>query len=559
MQLVEAGEVELDDPVSQYLGAFSGRPAGAVTIRQLLTHTSGWSTLQGNSSPAISPAAGTSSRSGGPLATMTPAHTPDVTWEYSDTNYEILGRVIEVVAGQETRPTSRPTSWNRWGWCTASSPTVRSMMHPWRPGTGPGRHQTTAAGEPDRGRNGPARWDHRERLRSGAVLMTMMNGRDDVLSAAGKALMMRPDGDRSPFYGFGWFVDPANGSVWHSGTSPGFESLARMLPARRGGSYVLRTTAAAGSGSERRAGWRRRPGPGTRPRLRRRKDPEGCAPERRAHRPACSCLSPPASAWSAASHRPRPGSAPVPPFSGCFKFIVPRCHARRGLGSPSASRAGCSSTPLGTGPSVGRPTCGHAMIQTAVTWVLSASFRVAVTLCAGAVRPTLKVRAVYRQFAHRGPNSFPSPDHRATAPPRPREPIYYTAARRRGHRCPRVVGQRGKNSPHIRHNRAPAPSSSPASARRNTGFVTIASLEAQPPPPRNQPSSPPTFPVLPLASTPSDRSHHSISRRVARPSTGTPRPQSSTLRGEGVDGGPSRRSWNQTWCELWPSRGSWSS
>ncbi len=31
----------------------------------------------------------------------------------------------------------------------------------------------------------------------------MMNGHDDVLSAEGKALMMRPASSASPFYGFG--------------------------------------------------------------------------------------------------------------------------------------------------------------------------------------------------------------------------------------------------------------------------------------------------------------------------------------------------------------------
>ncbi len=48
MQLVEAGKVGLDTEVSHYLAVFSGRPAGAITIRQLLSHTSGLSTFQGN-------------------------------------------------------------------------------------------------------------------------------------------------------------------------------------------------------------------------------------------------------------------------------------------------------------------------------------------------------------------------------------------------------------------------------------------------------------------------------------------------------------------------------
>lgn len=44
MQLVEAGKVALDAPVSRYLDVFVGRPSGAVIIQQLLSHTSGYST-----------------------------------------------------------------------------------------------------------------------------------------------------------------------------------------------------------------------------------------------------------------------------------------------------------------------------------------------------------------------------------------------------------------------------------------------------------------------------------------------------------------------------------
>ncbi len=34
--------------------------------------------------------------------------------------------------------------------------------------------------------------------------------------------------------GFGWNLDPDNGSVWHAGSSPGFETLLTMIPDQRG-------------------------------------------------------------------------------------------------------------------------------------------------------------------------------------------------------------------------------------------------------------------------------------------------------------------------------------
>ncbi len=69
-------------------------------------------------------------------------------------------------------------------------------------------------------------------------MQMMMNGVDDVLSAEGKALMMRPASAASP-YGFGWFVDSGSGTVWHDGTSVGFETLATMAPTEKKAVVVL--------------------------------------------------------------------------------------------------------------------------------------------------------------------------------------------------------------------------------------------------------------------------------------------------------------------------------
>ena len=49
MQLAQSGTVDLDAGVGTYLDAFRGRASGSITLRQLLSHTSGYSTVQGNS------------------------------------------------------------------------------------------------------------------------------------------------------------------------------------------------------------------------------------------------------------------------------------------------------------------------------------------------------------------------------------------------------------------------------------------------------------------------------------------------------------------------------
>lgn len=240
LQLVEAGTVDLDTAVSQYLDGFSGKPAGAVTIRQLLSHTSGFSTLQGNSSHADS-AGGTDAlaRQVDGLADVTPAYASGERWEYSNTNYQILGRVIEVVSGQEYQtyvatnildPVGMQDSF------VADGEVHESMATGHRPWFGTKRplpeNTTDRATAPQGGIIASAN----DLVR---YMQMMMNGQDDVLSAEGKALMMRPASAVSPSYGFGWFIDSGNRTVWHSGATPGVETIVTMAPAETKAVVVL--------------------------------------------------------------------------------------------------------------------------------------------------------------------------------------------------------------------------------------------------------------------------------------------------------------------------------
>src|SRR5690606_32625787 len=74
-------------------------PAGAITLRQLLSHTSGFSTFQGNRSRNDHTPDALAHRVD-ELADTTLAYAPETKWAYSNANYQVLGRVIEVVSGQ---------------------------------------------------------------------------------------------------------------------------------------------------------------------------------------------------------------------------------------------------------------------------------------------------------------------------------------------------------------------------------------------------------------------------------------------------------------------------
>ncbi|HEX8006542.1 MAG TPA: serine hydrolase domain-containing protein, partial [Trebonia sp.] len=100
MQLVEAGRVTLDEPVRTYLPEFEVADArGArITVRQLLDHTSGITdrTLREKSLPQPESLAGAVRRA----RAATLAADPGTERHYTNTNYHIAGRLVEVVAGQ---------------------------------------------------------------------------------------------------------------------------------------------------------------------------------------------------------------------------------------------------------------------------------------------------------------------------------------------------------------------------------------------------------------------------------------------------------------------------
>jgi CubicO group peptidase (beta-lactamase class C family) len=98
MQLVEAGKVALNDPIQRYLTWF--QPKTPITIRQLLNQTSGLDEGQGyrrNLDPDGPDALEESLRK---LARTDLNHPPGEKFEYSNSNYDVLGLLVQTVSGR---------------------------------------------------------------------------------------------------------------------------------------------------------------------------------------------------------------------------------------------------------------------------------------------------------------------------------------------------------------------------------------------------------------------------------------------------------------------------
>ncbi len=95
MQLVDTGRLRLDDPVAKSWPEFAQNGKGRITIRQLLTHTSG---LRAE----VNPRGRWSGYQGGltVIAADRPVNPPGTKFRYSDVNFIVLGELVRRVSGQ---------------------------------------------------------------------------------------------------------------------------------------------------------------------------------------------------------------------------------------------------------------------------------------------------------------------------------------------------------------------------------------------------------------------------------------------------------------------------
>jgi CubicO group peptidase (beta-lactamase class C family) len=104
MQLVEAGQIELDAPVQRYIPWFrvsDAEASSSITVRHLLYQTSGFPGTAGNNAIAggdTSP--GATEREVRALSSIELSGPVGAGYQYSNANYIVLGLVVETVAGR---------------------------------------------------------------------------------------------------------------------------------------------------------------------------------------------------------------------------------------------------------------------------------------------------------------------------------------------------------------------------------------------------------------------------------------------------------------------------
>jgi D-alanyl-D-alanine carboxypeptidase len=98
-QLVDAGKIQFDDPVGKYVSGLTSE-ASAVTLRQLLTHSSGMGDFFRPQNMQAMLKARTASDILPLIASEKPSFVPGAQFAYSNSGFALLGIVVERVSGQ---------------------------------------------------------------------------------------------------------------------------------------------------------------------------------------------------------------------------------------------------------------------------------------------------------------------------------------------------------------------------------------------------------------------------------------------------------------------------
>jgi len=225
--LEEQGKLKLDDPVGKYVPGLT--QGDKVTIRQVLSHTSGYQDYWPEDyvmTPMLHPE--TAQQILDEWGKKPLDFEPGTQWQYSNTNFVIAGRIVEVAGGRPLmdllverifRPLQMTSVWNSDEeklTSTDATPYYRHAMAPLRPAPKEGRGWMFAAGELAMTAHDLALWD--ESLIAQSVLKPESYQKmfDEVKLNDGKGSE----------YGLGVEVIAGKGhrSIEHSGEVSGFVS-----------------------------------------------------------------------------------------------------------------------------------------------------------------------------------------------------------------------------------------------------------------------------------------------------------------------------------------------
>ena len=235
LQLVEQGKIDLDEPIQTYLPEFPQKPEGTITVRHLLTHTSGINAYKNRLDMVSFKEYDNHLHAMGKFQDRDLVGEPGKVYQYTTYGYVVLGAILEKVSGMGYEAYMQQFVWGPAG-----------MKH-----TSAERHKVALENKSRlyRSKKGKLKDDTNTNISvkvAGGGLQTtvgdLLRFGEGVIShrliqAKTLDLMLQNPGIRpkeagNP-YGMGWFLyntDPENRIIGHSGSQAGTNTHLLIMP-----------------------------------------------------------------------------------------------------------------------------------------------------------------------------------------------------------------------------------------------------------------------------------------------------------------------------------------
>jgi D-alanyl-D-alanine carboxypeptidase len=240
MQLVEAGKINLGDPLGKYLNDYPNKDvATKVTIEELLSHTGGTGDIFGPDFETHRQELRTLDDYVKLYGTRGPEFEPGSRWAYSNYGFILLGVVIEKVSGQSYYDYVREHVFKQAGMTSTDSLPENEKVADRSVGymkQGPGTWQPNTDTLPWRGTSAGGGYSTVEDLYRFAMALE----EHKLLDAAHTEMLTTPKVDRpsADHYGLGFGITEESGMkcVGHGGGAPGMNGDLKIC---QGAGYVI--------------------------------------------------------------------------------------------------------------------------------------------------------------------------------------------------------------------------------------------------------------------------------------------------------------------------------
>src|SRR6266540_417422 len=252
MQLVEAGKVELDAPIQHYLPWFrlaDPDAAARITVRQLMTQTSGFSRASENVFLGGSDtSADALERRVRALSTHQLNRPVGSTYEYTAVNAWVLGLLVQTVSGQSFEDYVQQHIFAPLDMRNAYLSPIEARTHGMATGHRFWFGQPIAFETPYQRAEAPATLVIASAEDIAHFLVAQLGGgrygNASILSPEGIAAMQQavvPQGNHDMYWGMGWDVGQLNGipAVWRWGDGPNVHAKVVLIPAGKWGIVVM--------------------------------------------------------------------------------------------------------------------------------------------------------------------------------------------------------------------------------------------------------------------------------------------------------------------------------